>query len=125
MEAPHMALKIINLDTPTLGDRSYIVHDGASALVVDPQRDIDRVEEIMRAEHVQIDAVIETHMHNDYVTGGLVLARKYGVKYVTNAQDHVAFDRQGINDEEVITIGDFAIKALHTPGLLPICLMFF
>jgi glyoxylase-like metal-dependent hydrolase (beta-lactamase superfamily II)/rhodanese-related sulfurtransferase len=116
MEAPHMALKIINLDTPTLGDRSYIVHDGASALVVDPQRDIDRVEEIMRAEHVQIDAVIETHMHNDYVTGGLVLARKYGVKYVTNAQDHVAFDRQGINDEEVITIGDFAIKALHTPG---------
>ena len=111
-----MALKIINLDTPTLGDRSYIAHDGVSALVVDPQRDIDRVEEIIRAENVQISAVVETHMHNDYVTGGLALARKYGVKYLTNAEDAVAFDRQGVNDEEVINIGDFAIQALHTPG---------
>ena len=111
-----MALKIINLDTPTLGDRSYIAHDGTSALVVDPQRDIDRVEEIIRAEHVQISAVVETHMHNDYVTGGLELVRKYGVKYLINAKDPVAFDRQGVNDEEIINIGDFAIQALHTPG---------
>lgn len=111
-----MSMKIINLDTATLGDRSYIAHDGKTALVIDPQRDIDRIEEIIRAENVQIGAVVETHMHNDYVSGGLVLARKYDVQYLTSAQDPVSFDRQAVKDEEVINIGDFAIKALHTPG---------
>lgn len=111
-----MTLKIINLDTPTLGDRSYIAHDGKTALVVDPQRDIDRVEEILRAEGVQIGAVVETHMHNDYVTGGLVLAQKYGATYITSAEDKVNFSRQGVKDQEIVNVGDFAIKALHTPG---------
>lgn len=111
-----MTLKIINLDTPTLGDRSYIAHDGKTALVVDPQRDIDRVEEILKSAGVTIGAVVESHMHNDYISGGLVLARKYDVPYITSADDEVAFDRVGVKDEEVINVGDFAIQALHTPG---------
>ncbi len=111
-----MSLKIINLDTPTLGDRSYIAHDGKSALVVDPQRDIDRVEAIIASEGVSIGVVVETHMHNDYISGGLVLARKHGAKYVTGANDDVKFDRMAVIDQEVINVGDFAIKALHTPG---------
>jgi len=111
-----MSLKIINLDTPTLGDRSYVAHDGKTALVVDPQRDIDRVEEILSSEGIEIGAVVETHMHNDYVSGGLVLARNYGVPYITSAEDDVRFDRVAIRDREIINIGDFAIQALHTPG---------
>ena len=111
-----MSLKIINLDTPTLGDRSYIAHDGKIALVVDPQRDIDRVEEILETEGVEIGAVVETHMHNDYVSGGLVLAKNHGAKYVTSANDDVRFDRIAVVDREIINISDFAIQALHTPG---------
>ena len=111
-----MSLKIINLDTPTLGDRSYIAHDGKTALVVDPQRDIDRVEEIIKDENLHIGAVLETHMHNDYVSGGLVLARKYGVEYLTSAHDPVHFDRHAVKDDEVVNVGSFAVKALHTPG---------
>ena len=41
------AITVIPLDTPSLGDRSYLVHDGEVAFVVDPQRDIDRVLEIL------------------------------------------------------------------------------
>ena len=36
-------LTVLPIETPTLGDRSYLVHDGEVAFVVDPQRDIDRV----------------------------------------------------------------------------------
>jgi hypothetical protein len=36
-------LQVITIETPSLGDRSYIAHDGTKALVIDPQRDIDRV----------------------------------------------------------------------------------
>ena len=66
------------IETSTLGDRSYVVHDGEVALVIDPQRDIDRVLEILESDSVRLTHVFETHIHNDYVTGGLALARETG-----------------------------------------------
>jgi hypothetical protein len=38
-----MTVRILAIDTPSLGDRSYLATDGGAAVVVDPQRDIDRV----------------------------------------------------------------------------------
>ena len=37
-------VEVLPIETPPLGDRSYLVHDGEAALVIDPQRDIDRVQ---------------------------------------------------------------------------------
>ena len=111
-----MPLEIINIDTPTLGDRGYIAHDGKTALVVDPQRDIDRVEKVLADHSLELGAVVETHMHNDYVSGGLVLARNHQAKYITNADDPVAFERVSARDLDEFSIGNFGIKALHTPG---------
>ncbi len=66
------------IETPELGDHSYLAHDGKSALVVDPQRDIKRI--LQAASHlgVRIAVVAETHLHNDYVSGGLELSRRTG-----------------------------------------------
>jgi glyoxylase-like metal-dependent hydrolase (beta-lactamase superfamily II)/rhodanese-related sulfurtransferase len=111
-----MTIEVINVDTPTLGDRGYIAHDGKTALVVDPQRDIDRVEQLLSDNSLELGAVVETHMHNDYVSGGLVLARKYQAKYITNADDPVAFERVAARDLDEFSVGNFGIKALHTPG---------
>jgi hydroxyacylglutathione hydrolase len=111
-----MTIEILNVDTPTLGDRGYIAHDGKTALVVDPQRDIDRVEQVLSDLSLELGAVVETHMHNDYVSGGLVLANKYQAKYITSADDPVSFDRVAARDLEEFSIGNFGIKALHTPG---------
>jgi hydroxyacylglutathione hydrolase len=109
-------LNVINIDTPTLGDRSYLAHDGKTALVVDPQRDIDRVEGILDRENLALGAVVETHMHNDYVSGGLELARKRGADYLVHEQDPVSFKRRAVKDEEIVPVGNFAVQALHTPG---------
>jgi glyoxylase-like metal-dependent hydrolase (beta-lactamase superfamily II) len=76
--AARLVPTIIPIETPTLGDRSYLVHDGEVALVVDPQRDIDRVLDLAAREGVTITQVFETHIHNDYVTGGLALAGQTG-----------------------------------------------
>jgi len=111
-----MTIQVINIDTPTIGDRGYIAHDGKTALVVDPQRDIDRVEQVLTDHSLELGAVVETHMHNDYVSGGLVLARKHQAKYITNADDPVAFERLAAHDLDEFSIGNFGIKALHTPG---------
>jgi hydroxyacylglutathione hydrolase len=110
-------LTIVNIDTPTLGDRSYLVHDGEVAFVVDPQRDIDRVLTLLEEHGVRLTDVFETHIHNDYVTGGLALARRTGAAYHVNEADEVGFERTPIRDGQSIEVGDrMRVTALATPG---------
>ncbi|MEO6142438.1 MAG: MBL fold metallo-hydrolase, partial [Dermatophilaceae bacterium] len=108
---------IIPIETPTLGDRSYLAHDGEVALVVDPQRDIDRVLALAEAAGVRITHIFETHIHNDYVTGGLALAKATGAAYHVNAADEVAYERVSIRDGEVIDVSDaLRVRVIATPG---------
>jgi hydroxyacylglutathione hydrolase len=108
---------IMTIQTPSLGDRSYLVTDGATALVVDPQRDIDRVLALTASHGVTVTHVFETHIHNDYLTGGLALARATGAAYHVNAADAVAFDRVAIADGDVIPIGtSMRVRVIATPG---------
>ncbi len=110
-------LTVIAVDTPTLGDRSYLVHDGEVALVVDPQRDIDRVLALLDEHGVRLTHVFETHIHNDYVTGGLALAQRTGAQYLVNGEDDVSFTRTPVADGQVVEVGGrMRITALATPG---------
>ncbi len=108
---------VVAIDTPALGDRSYLAHDGEVALVIDPQRDIDRVLAVAAARGVRITHVFETHLHNDYVTGGLALAHASGAAYHVNAADEVAFDRVPVADGDVVQVSPvMRIRVLATPG---------
>ena len=46
--------EVVTIETPGLGDRSYLIHDGGTAVVVDPQRDIDRVLQVAETSGVRI-----------------------------------------------------------------------
>ena len=108
---------IIPIDTPTLGDRSYLAHDGQVAVVIDPQRDLDRVLTLASEAGVRITDVFETHIHNDYVTGGLALAEATGARYHVNAADAVSFARSPISDGDVVEVSaSLRVRALATPG---------
>ena len=108
---------IVPIDTPTLGDRSYLAHDGEVGIVIDPQRDIDRVLRLADEAGVRITDVFETHIHNDYLTGGLALAEKTGARYHVNGEDEVAFERTPIAGGETVEVGDrIRLEALATPG---------
>ncbi|HEY1346090.1 MAG TPA: MBL fold metallo-hydrolase, partial [Streptosporangiaceae bacterium] len=109
-------VEVLPIETPALGDRSYLVHDGEAALVIDPQRDIDRVVALATGAGVRVTHVAETHVHNDYVTGGLALARAAGAAYLVNADDPVSFDRTPVSDGDLVEIGGMRVRALATPG---------
>jgi hydroxyacylglutathione hydrolase len=109
-------VEVLPIETPALGDRSYLVHDGETALVIDPQRDIDRVIALAAGAGVRVTHVAETHMHNDYVTGGFALARAAGAAYLVNADDPVSFDRTPVSDGDLVEIGGMQLRALATPG---------
>ena len=106
-------VEVLQIETPTLGDRSYLVHDSEAALVIDPQRDIDRV---IALAGVRVTHVAETHMHNDYVTGGFALAQAAGAAYLVNADDPVSFDRTPVSDGDLVEIGGMRVRVLATPG---------
>jgi hydroxyacylglutathione hydrolase len=110
------ALDVVTIDTPSLGDRSYLVTDGTVAVVVDPQRDTDRVLRVVRERGLRLTHVLETHIHNDYVTGGYALAREVGADYCVNAEDEVSYERVGVSDGQVIRTGDLVVRVIATPG---------
>ena len=109
--------EVLPIETPTLGDRSYLAHDGEVAVVIDPQRDTDRITALAGQEGVRITHVAETHIHNDYVSGGLALARATGASYLVNGADPVRFDRQPVADGDVIQVGPaIRLRVVATPG---------
>jgi glyoxylase-like metal-dependent hydrolase (beta-lactamase superfamily II) len=111
------AVTIQIIETPSLGDRSYFAHDGEVALVVDPQRDIDRVLSLAEKAGVRITHVFETHIHNDYVTGGLALSEATGAAYHVNAEDSVTFDRVPTRDGDEVEVSPLmTVRAIATPG---------
>jgi hydroxyacylglutathione hydrolase len=109
-------MRIDVIETPDLGDRSYVVSDGSCAIVVDPQRDIDRVEALLAELGVPAALVLETHIHNDYVTGGHALARRTGATYVVAGRDEVAFARCSAHDGDEFTAGSMTVQVIETPG---------
>ena len=109
-------LTVTIIETPTLGDRSYVVDDGLDALVVDPQRDVDRVHAVLTRRGVRLAAVAETHAHNDYVSGGLELARSAYVPYLVPCEAEVAYERTQVCGEDVRNVGSMTVRTIATPG---------
>ena len=110
-----LAVEVIK--TSSLGDRSYLATDGEVAVVVDPQRDVDRVLAAAGRLGVRIALVLETHVHNDYVSGGLELARLTGADYGLAAADDVSFERRGLADGEVVELSSrMQVRVVATPG---------
>lgn len=112
-------LDIVALDTANLGDRSYVVGRGSSAVVIDPQRDIDRVESILDERGWTATHVFETHFHNDYVSGGLELAKVLGAEYVVPDGMAISFPANQVSDKVELESGVGLVRVLHTPGHTP------
>ncbi|MGI5452788.1 MBL fold metallo-hydrolase [Streptomyces sp. CA-249302] len=108
------------LETQGLGNRSYLAGGADAAVVVDPPRDVDRVLAEAARRGVRIVAVAETHVHNDYVTGGLELARLTGARYLVPAGAEVAYARVAVADGDVEPVDEgLALRAVATPGHTP------
>jgi hydroxyacylglutathione hydrolase len=109
-------LDIAIIETSGLGDRSYLISGGGVAVVVDPQRDIDRILAVAQTRGVEITHVLETHIHNDYVSGGLELARTTGAEYGVPAGEDVTFEHRSLADGDEVASGPIHLRVLHTPG---------
>ncbi|GGI94693.1 MBL fold metallo-hydrolase [Streptomyces brasiliensis] len=110
------------IEVAGLGNRGYLAGGGRTAVAVDPPRDIDHVLAAAARRGVRLTHVVETHIHNDYVTGGLELALVTGAAYLVPAAARVSFERVPVRDgdrTDVDTAAGLALRALATPGHTP------
>jgi hydroxyacylglutathione hydrolase len=113
-------MDIRTIRTPGLGDATYVLTHHGLAIVVDPQRDIDRFLIAAGEAGAEITFVLETHVHNDYVSGGRALAAETGSQLLLPAGAGVAFQHTpAFHLEDIAGDRGLVIRPIHTPGHTP------
>lgn len=102
--------------TPGLGDNSYLVASHGEAVIVDPQRDVWRFLAVAEAKKWRIRYVLETHVHNDYLSGALEVRRATGAEIGAPAKGGYAFPHVKLAEGDAIQVGALRLIALETPG---------
>jgi hydroxyacylglutathione hydrolase len=105
--------------TPGLGDNSYLARSGGEAVLIDPQRDAWRFLSTVGASGVSLRWVVETHVHNDYLSGALEVAAATGVEVAGPAGAGYRWDHRGLREGDEIRVGRLRLVALETPGHTP------
>lgn len=104
-----------------LGHLSALVVDDVAgvAAVVDPRRDVDVYLDAAAREGVRIGHVLETHLHNDYVSGARELAALTGATHAIGAGAELAYEHRPLRDGDAVDVGSLRFTALDTPGHTP------
>ncbi|HSR67310.1 MAG TPA: MBL fold metallo-hydrolase [Acidobacteriota bacterium] len=114
-----------------LAQYAYLIGCQATgeAIVIDPERDIDRYLQVAEAEDLNIAAVAETHIHADFLSGARELAHRLGARLYLSDEGGEEWryewvklgDRDAVllKDGDTFRIGKIEFKALHTPGHTP------
>ncbi len=106
---------------PCLAHASYVVGDEqtGTAVVVDPQRDINQYIAFATENSLRIKYVFLTHLHADFVAGHLELRDRVDATICLGAAARADYAFTGFRDGEVLELGRLRMKVLETPGHTP------
>ncbi len=104
-----------------LSQASYLIGDKETgrAVIVDPRRDISEYLDDAAANGLDIEGVINTHFHADFLSGHLELAARTGAWIGYGARAEAEFPIRKLHDHERISLGDVTLEILETPGHTP------
>lgn len=103
-----------------LSHASYLIGgDNGDAAVIDPRRDVDEYIADASEAGLNIRHVIETHLHADFVSGHVELAKRTGAKIYIGAKAEAKFIHKPIHEGDGINLGDVTLRFLETPGHTP------
>jgi len=114
---PSMDLELFT--TAGLGDTSYLVASEGQAALVDPQRDAWRFLAVAAERGWRVTHVLETHVHNDYLSGALETRAKTDAEIVAPARGLYEFAHRGADEGTEVAIGALRLIAMATPGHTP------
>jgi rhodanese-related sulfurtransferase/glyoxylase-like metal-dependent hydrolase (beta-lactamase superfamily II) len=101
-----------------LAHASYLIGDPSSrtAVVVDPQRDIDAYLDDAVSQGLQIRHVFLTHFHADFLAGHLELRDRTGATIHLGAKAQAEFAFTPMADGDSLDLGRVRLTVLETPG---------
>jgi glyoxylase-like metal-dependent hydrolase (beta-lactamase superfamily II)/rhodanese-related sulfurtransferase len=102
-----------------LSHASYVLYSGQEAAIVDPQRDVEMYIEYLKDNNLTLKYILETHLHADFVSGHIELAERTGAGIVFGEKAQAKFDHKPVVDGEVLSLGEYEVKILETPGHTP------
>jgi hydroxyacylglutathione hydrolase len=102
-----------------LAQASYLVGDGGECAIVDPRRDVEDYLKAAADKGLTIRHVIETHLHADFVSGHVELARRTGATIWIGHRAGAAFAHRAARDGDEIRLGGVTLRFLETPGHTP------
>jgi hydroxyacylglutathione hydrolase len=114
------AMDIETLEIRSLGNATHLIASAdGEAIVIDPPRDAWRLAELASARGWRLTHAVETHVHNDYLSGSLELRASDGVEILAPARGRYAFEHRPVDDGDVLDVGDIRLRARATPGHTP------
>lgn len=103
-----------------LANDAYIVEVGnGELLVVDPRRDIEEYLALATELSGRIVAMLETHLHADFVSGVQELMAATGATLYAPEAAHIAFEHTPVSADQVLNFGDVTVRVIATPGHTP------
>ena len=114
-------MRIRQFSIEGLGHLSGLVEDPEAgvAAVIDPRRDVDVYLDAATEDGVRITHVVETHLHNDYVSGARDLAALTGATHVIGAGADLAYGHRPVRDGDAWDVGGLRFTTVETPGHTP------
>lgn len=114
-------MEIRSLRSAELGNAAHVVIERESgvAVVVDPVRDVGQYLDMASRESVELAWALETHVHNDFVSGGRELAAAAGVRLGASADAGLRYPHERLGDGDEIEVGSWRLQVLATPGHTP------
>jgi glyoxylase-like metal-dependent hydrolase (beta-lactamase superfamily II)/rhodanese-related sulfurtransferase len=107
---------VVAIETPGLGNRTYLIGAGETAVAVDVPRDAWRVAHVAQEHGWRISHALETHMHNDYLSGALELRAAFGSAIVAPAKGGYRFACEAASEDYEVEVVGGGLVALATPG---------
>ena len=105
--------------TASLGNATHLIAADREAIVVDPPRDAWRIAAVAADRGWRLTHVLETHVHNDYLSGALELRASHGVEILAPARGGYTFDHRPMDEGDALDLNGLRIVARATPGHTP------
>lgn len=116
-----MSLVFEQIHTPGIAQMSYLLGDSSKgvACIIDPRPDVDCYLDLACKHAISITHIFETHIHADFLSGGLELKRRLPSAKVFSSCEGDArygFEHEKLKDGDTFEFGDLILRVKHTPG---------
>jgi len=103
---------------------SYLLGGKQACAIIDPERHIDDYLAAAKKLGLQITHILETHLHADFVSGHMDLARRTGARIYAPQLGKCIYDHVAVGDGERFDLEDMHIEVRDTPGHTPDCICY-